>query len=268
MILYNLENKVKDYVVIDAHLHIGSPAYLYMPSNNSDAVVNLLKKFGVKKAICSTHSSFFTINFGLNELLQILKRYRDFLFGYFVFNPNYDDISLNLLKEHLDNKSIVGIKIHPSWHLCYPDDKRYEKFWDLAQERQLPVLTHSWNPEVANKTQKFSNPFLFENIIKKYPDLKLILAHAGGREDMLYKVIDLMEKYENLYVDFAGDVFVPGLIEEYVKKVGSERLLFGTDMPWTDLRFHLAHIFNLDLNENEIKNILGINAIKLFKLGI
>ena len=268
MILDNLENKVKEYFIIDSHLHLGSPAYLYLPSNNTDAVINLLKRFGVKKAICSNHASFFSIRFGLNELLQILEKYRDFLFGYFVYNPNFDSISLKLLKECLDYIHIAGIKIHPSWHQCYPGDKKYEKFWNLAQEKQIPVLTHSWNPEVANKMQKFSDPFLFEKIIKQYPDLKLILAHAGGRGNMLYKVITLMEKYENLYVDFAGDIFVPGLLEKYVKKVGSERLLFGTDMPWTDIRFHLSNILNLELNQNDIRNILGLNAIKLFKIKL
>ena len=69
-------------------------------------------------------------------------------------------------------------------------------------------------------------------------------------------------------MDFAGDIFVPGLIEEYVKRVGSKRLLFGTDMPWVDIRFQLANVMNLDIDENDKRNILGLNAIKLFNLKI
>ncbi|MHB1252578.1 MAG: amidohydrolase family protein, partial [Candidatus Humimicrobiaceae bacterium] len=69
-------------------------------------------------------------------------------------------------------------------------------------------------------------------------------------------------------VDFAGDIFVAGLIEEYVERVGSERLLFGSDMPWVDIRFHLAYILNLNIGEMDKKNILGLNALKLFNLEI
>ncbi len=115
---------------------------------------------------------------------------------------------------------------------------------------------------------KFNECFCFEDIIKKHPLLKLILAHAGGRGEMLFKVITLLENYPNLYVDFAGDIFVPGLIEEYVKRVGSKRLLFGTDMPWVDIRFQIANVMSLDIDENDKRNILGLNALKLFNLKI
>lgn len=265
---YDIKNKAKEFIIIDSHLHLGYPGYLYMPSNNPENIINLLKKFGVKKAICSTHSSFFSNDLGLKDLMDNLEKYNNFLLGYYVYNPNYEDASLKSLKECVLKKAVAGIKIHPSWHSCYPHDIKYKKLWDFAEQNQLPVLTHSWNPEVANKSQKFSDPFLFESIIKKHPDLNLILAHAGGRGSMLYKVIGLMEKYENLYVDFAGDIFVPGLIEEYIDKVGSERILFGTDMPWTDVRFHLTHILSLDLGKKDLKNILGLNAVNLFKLKI
>lgn len=264
----SLENLAKEYVIIDTHLHLGALSYLYMPSNNDENIINLLKKFGVKKAVCATHGSLSSINFGSDELPGILEKYADFLYGYFVFNPNFEESSLKTLENYLDKKYIVGVKIHPSWHFCYPYDKRYERFWDFIQERQVPVLTHSWNPDVPNKAQKFSDPFAFEDIVRKFPNLKLILAHAGGRGDMLYKVITLMEKHSNLYVDFAGDVFVPGLIEEYVRRIGSKRLLFGTDMPWVDIRFQLANVANLEVAENDKRNIFGINASKLFNLKI
>ncbi len=263
-----LEDLAKNYLIIDSHLHLGALPYLYMPSNTEENIVNLLKKIGVKKAICSNHGSLSTVNYGLGELFESLDRYGDFLYGYLVFNPNFENDSLKSIEKNFKKNHIVGIKIHPSWHLCYPHDKKYERFWDFAAKNEIPVLTHSWDPEAPNKSQKFSDPYGFENIIKKYPDLRLTLAHAGGRGKMLYNVMSLMEKYQNLYVDFAGDIFVPGLIEEYIKRVGSERLLFGSDMPWVDIRFHLAHVLNLDIAEDDKKNILGLNALKLFDLKI
>ena len=263
-----LENLAKKYLIVDSHLHLGGISYLYMPSNTEENIINLLKKIGIKKAICSNHGSLLTKDYGLGELFNALQRHDDFLYGYLVFNPNFQNTSLESIEKNYKRTNIVGIKIHPSWHLCYPHDERYENFWKFAAERNIPVITHSWDPDVANKSQKFSDPFGFENIVKKYHSLKLILAHAGGRGKMLYDVITLMEKYPNIYVDFSGDFFTQGIVEEYVRRVGSERLLFGSDMPWVDIRFHLAYMLNLNILENDRKNILGLNAVKLFNLKI
>jgi len=268
MLALNLEELVNNYLIIDCHIHLGSLSDLFIPSDSNDTLISALKRFGVKKAITATHRELSTINYGFNELIELLNKYKDFLFGYLVFNPNFEDDSLKIIQKYFNHKSIVGIKIHPSWHLTYPFDKKYEKFWNFASENEIPVITHSWNPDVPNKSQRYSDPFFFEDIIKEHPKLKLILAHAGGRGKVLYDVINLLEKYENLYVDFAGDIFVPGLIEEYVKRVGSAKIIFGTDMPWVDVRFQLFNILNSDISDEDKRNILGLNAVKFFNLEV
>ncbi|HEX7560704.1 MAG TPA: amidohydrolase family protein, partial [Candidatus Humimicrobiaceae bacterium] len=115
-----------------------------------------------------------------------------------------------------------------------------------------------------NKSQKFSDPVFFEKIAASHPGVKIILAHAGGRGDYFYKVIDLIEGNKNLYVDFAGDIFEPFLIKSYVDRVGSDKLLFGTDLPWVDLRYYLSNIINSQIADTDRQNILGLNALKLF----
>lgn len=264
----DLKHKTSEYLIIDSHLHLGPLANLYMPSNDEKKVVCLMKSFNIKKAICANHGALSTVAHGTLEITGLLERFDDFLYGYLVFNPNFENLSLSSIAKNLENKKIAGIKIHPSWHLCYPHDKKYEKFWSFIEDAGYPVLTHSWNPDVANKIQKFSDPFFFEDIIKKHKKLKLILAHAGGRGEMLYRVISLLEKYENLYVDFAGDIFVPGLFEAYVARVGSGRILFGSDTPWIDFRFHLENIISSSISKAQKADILGLNAARLFKIEL
>jgi len=262
----DLKDILENYKVIDSHIHIGYLANLNMPSNSEDNIIHLLKSFGVKKPFRAYHASLSTVNFGTAKLFASLDKYRNFLYGYLVFNPNFIKTSLSTVKKHIDREEIVGVKIHPSWHFCYPNDCRYNEFWELAEERNIVVLTHSWNPNVPNKAQKFSDPFLFEDVLKKYPNLKLILAHAGGRGEYLYKVIGLLKKYSNLYVDFAGDSFIPGLIERYVNDVGSERILFGTDIPWVDIRYHIISILEANISNKDKENIFGLNASRLFNI--
>jgi len=263
-----LKPEIIKHKIVDSHIHMGPLGYLYMPSNNADKIIDTMKEYGIKKAVCSAHSALSTVKYGVKETLSLIEKYPDFLYAYLVFNPNFEEFSFKQMDENLDNKNIVGIKLHPSWHACYPRDKKYERFWGYIEDRGLPVLTHSWNPNVANKAQKYSDPFFFEEIVKKHKKLNLILAHAGGRGEMLYKVISLLERNENLYVDFAGDIFVPDLIEEYIDRAGSERILFGSDMPWIDFRFHIENILSSHISEKDRANIFSLNAQKLFKISL
>ena len=255
-----------DFRIIDSHLHLGNLPNLNFPGGSDEAIIDLLKRCGVEKAVFSHHGALSTFKSGFQKTLDALNTYSDFLLAYAVYNPNFSGESLNLIRNLMDDKRFVGVKIHPSWHSCYPYDAKYTKFWEYADHNSLVVLTHSWNPHVANRAQKYSDPFFFEQIIEKYRDMRLILAHAGGRGEYLYRVIELLEKHENLYVDFAGDIFTPGLIEEYVMRLGSERLLFGTDMPWIDVRFYITDLMHTDISNTDKANIFGLNAIKLFNL--
>lgn len=253
--------------VVDMHLHLGPLSYLYMPSNVKESeVIKVLKRFGVEKAICAHHGALASLAYGTKMLMECLDRYEGFLYGYLVFNPNHEELSFDLMKKYLNDERIVGIKIHPSWHLCYPGDTKYEKFWNFCEKKNIIVLTHSWDPDVANQAQKYSSGLLFEEVLMRHPKLRLILAHAGGRGKMLYEVLEMMKRHQNLYVDFAGDTFIAGLLEDYVSDLGAKRLLFGTDMPWVDIRFHLAHILSADITKKDKENILKNNAVALFGL--
>ncbi len=259
-----MKEKLKNFTIIDTHLHLGYLSGLNIPKEPDGQIMRQFQKYGVKKAVFSHHAALSSIDFGLGQTLKALERYKGMLYAYLVFNPNFAKKSLEIIKEYINHEAVVGVKIHPSWHSCYPNDEKYAEFWKYADANGIVVLTHTWNPNVPNKSQKFSDPVFFEKTAAGHPDVKIILAHAGGRGEYFYKVIGLIERNENLYVDFAGDIFEPFLIENYVERAGSSKLLFGTDLPWVDLRFYLSNILNSRVTDTDRQNIFGLNALKLF----
>jgi uncharacterized protein len=259
-----IKEKIKNFTIIDTHLHLGYLSGLNIPQAPDGQIMEQFKKYGVKKAIFSHHAALSSMDYGLARTIEALERYKGMLYAYLVFNPNFAKKSLEIIQEYIKHEAVAGVKIHPSWHACYPYDERYARFWKYADSKGIVVLTHTWNPNVPNKSQKFSDPVFFEKIANNYPDAKIILAHAGGRGNYFYKVMELIEKNENLYVDFAGDIFEPFLIKSYVDRLGSERLLFGTDLPWVDMRYYLSNILNAQITDTERENIFGLNALRLF----
>ncbi len=260
-----LKKIMEKYQIIDSHLHLGVLGYMNILGDPDGSMLKLVEKYGLDYAVFSHHAALASTTFGWEKTIEALGKDSK-LYAYIVFNPNHGDFGMKLLEENIGKERFSGVKIHPSWHRCYPADARYKRFWEYAHQNKLVVLSHSWNPDVANPDQKYSDPFLLADIAKKYRDITLILAHGGGRGAYLYKVLDILKENKNIYVDFAGDILLPGLLEDYVDAIGSKRILFGTDMPWSDIRYHLLWIEGSEIDEKDKRNIFGLNAKRLFKL--
>ncbi len=53
---------------------------------------------------------------------------------------------------------------------------------------------------------------------------------------------------------------------EFIKIFGSNRLLFGSDSPWTDQGKSIKFLKDLLLDKKDFENIVGRNAMKLLDL--
>ena len=73
-----------------------------------------------------------------------------------------------------------------------------------------------------------------------------------------------VEKYDNIVLDMAGSVIDEPVIEECVKRIGAERVLFGTDF---SASASVGKIIGADISEEDKKTILCGKRYKRF-LGI
>ena len=84
--------------------------------------------------------------------------------------------------------------------------------------------------------------------------------------------LDLVEKHPNVFVDTSWQP--AEVIGEAVRRVGAERVLFGTDWPFVgnNVNIGLARIRDCiqagSLTEEQSMLILGVNAAKIFGISI
>ena len=100
-----------------------------------------------------------------------------------------------------------------------------------------------------------------------FPDLKLILAHAGGPDRQA--VLAALERFPNLLVDTVGVVSGDESDEELADRLlafGSDRIVFGSDWCFRDPRPDIARIESLPLPAETRAAILHDNAARL--LGV
>jgi len=261
----DLNEKLKNFKIIDSHMHLGiAPNVLYY--NYSDKrVFELQKNFNVKVSICSHCISFYDLSLQIPEIMKVDEKFGAFFYWNLVYNPKIASESLRIIEDNRAKINFAGIKIHPVLHETRIDSKLYEPLWEYATSRDIVISSHTWSPYTDNPKQFNGNPLLFESILQKYPKLKIILGHSGGKINFYPEVINFVSKHENVYMDFSGDTIYPPVFKMVLEKAGKGKILFGTDMPMMDIRYHVASVLSADIEDCDREDIFYNTAAKLYK---
>jgi predicted TIM-barrel fold metal-dependent hydrolase len=253
-------------MIIDAHCHLGAWHQFHIPDASLATLLATMDRLGIERAISAPMASLVgEPEMGLDEGLAAYRESGGRILLYTVFDPRRAD-SLALVRRSLGEPAVVGIKIHPAQHGCPADDPRWRPVWELAAEARVPILTHSWCISDYNPAQKHAQPALFARWVREFPQVALILGHAGGRYEGHRAATDLARECPNVYLDLAGDIYGLGLVEYLVAQVGGERILFGSDLTWIDPRTQLGMILDAEIAAADKARILRDNAVKLFGL--
>jgi len=130
-------------------------------------------------------------------------------------------------------------------------DPDLPKFIETSEAIDLPIIVEEELP-------------FTEGFVGFTKTLKVIIPHMGllGGNPM-----DFLERFkdrENVYFDTA--LAGLGTIKAYVHQVGSERVLFGSDIPFGTMKDELRKVLSLQIGDREKENILGGNLKRLIKL--
>lgn len=190
-----------------------------------------------------------------------------------------DTPELKMVMRGIRNGGLRGIKIHPDYQETYFDDIRYLRILDAAAEEGLLVLVHAGMDEVYPDHIHCDVKRIL-HVLEEVECSHLILAHMGG-----WQMWEDVKKYicgAPVYMDTAfsltgtvsvenrgvyGKMLDDNQFTELVRLHGVDRVLFGSDTPWSSQRENLEWIWKCSLDPGEKTQILGENARKLLTLG-
>ena len=176
---------------------------------------------------------------------------------------------------------LKGVKIHPVYQGVELDDPRYLRILERAGELDLIVVTHT-GADIGFPGAEQCAPEAALRAVRQVGPVKLVLAHMGGWKQWERAEELLADTAVWLDTSFSTGALVPlddgyyapedlPLLDEehflrMVRAFGADRLLFGTDSPWSAQRESLDWIRALPLKETEKDAILGGNARRLLGL--
>ena len=261
-------------MIIDAHAHVypekisasavESIADFYdIPVVNNGTLKTLIQRgdeAGIDKflihSVATVPQQVPNIN---NFLLACINEYPDRLIGFMAMHPEYKDISGEI--DRAMKLGMKGIKLHPDFQKFAIDDSVAYPIYEAAEGR-LPILFHT-----GDYRYSYSEPFRVVNIMKKFPDLKIIGAHLGGWSQWDDAVKELAGS-KNLWVDSSSTSYAMSKekFRSLIEVFGTDRVLFASDYPMWFPGEELKHLRSLGLSEEDLEKILHKNLEELLGL--
>jgi len=150
------------------------------------------------------------------------------------------------IRETVHRDRFVGLKCyhyyadeHPTWNATIPSYLPDEQV-RVAHEEGLVITLHVVRPRALADR---SNQEVIRRYARRYPNARLILAHAGRGFNPYHTVsgVAALRGISNVWFDTSA-ITDSGAFEAIVRTFGVDHLLYGSDFPVTHIRGRVVAI--------------------------
>lgn len=251
--IWNKDSIIDGVKLCDAHAHFG-PDLQTGEITTIETLEKYIKRFHIEKMLAfASDGEIDRVN---DQLIQTSKIHKE-IYALMRLTPKNIDWCRKSLPKLINDK-IVGIKYHPSIDKVRVTDPLFSDVFAMLNDLGAIALIHT-----GRWVDMASYEFGLE-IAKKYPKLRVILAHMGGNELHLAKAaIEHAVKIKNIWFD-TSNCRIPNIIKWAERDLGSEHILLGSDIPWGTMSANLATVIEgLEGKDSSIHNIIYRNLAKM-----
>lgn len=248
--------------IIDAHMHPFSNErenlkWYGEKSGDFNLIIEDMKRAGISffcGSVISRNKHGKEALISINEsAFELYKEHSDVYLPGVVIHPDFKDESCEYIKKAHDNGIFLVGELTPyvyGW-------KRYMDAVEIFEYAASMNMTISCHPTVPDDMHALASQF---------KDTEIVYAHPSEGE-YLKNNIELLQKHDNVYLDLSGSgIHRYGVVRELINKVGSDRILFGTDYPICNPACYVSCIMYENLTDNELELIMHKNAERVYKL--
>lgn len=235
---FAFRNEFKDdYVIYDVHEQIQFTTDVPKFINAMDeAKVDKIILLGTPDATFIYQEGFEGHHENNEEIMKMVEQWPDRFIAFPTIDPR-NSSELEPFKDYIE-RGARGLRLFSGQHAWFyrfiGPVNRTEQYpiLDYCQENNIPIM---WNMNPGKGTLKEE----FEQMLEKYPNLKVICPHfcLSSINDTRFQ--EMMDNYPNLYTDISfGHFFEEGLKRisrnttkfNYLFNKYQDRILFGSDL--------------------------------------
>lgn len=174
-----------------------------------------------------------------DEIAGLVSYDPDFFLGFASADPRNPDAEEEL-KRAFKDLGLKGLFINTARLHMYPYDERLIPLYDICRAFCKPMIFHAGLTLENNAFSRYSRPADFEEILYRYPEVPVCLAHVGW--PWVQETAALLLKYPNCYTNTAlmsfdgpyqlyRKVFLEDMGELWIEHNISHKIMFGSDSP-------------------------------------
>ncbi len=177
-----------------------------------------------------------------------------------------DDEDIHGILESIMELGLPGLKFHPEYQAFDPLEPKVAPIWDFCQENGLPVLFHA-GQDIGFQPPFHSSPATFAELARRYPAMKIVAAHTGGW--MNWDEVENSLPGTGVFIDTSFSMHFmkdKSQMLRIIRAMGTNRVMFGTDSPWSDLKTSVNEIKSCGLTGEELEDVFWNTAYTFWNL--
>ncbi len=170
------------------------------------------------------------------------------------------------IKERFDGDRFVAVRVLPwVWNLP-PNHAWFYPVYAACVEVGAPFCTQIGHTGPLRRSEVGRLIPYLEDVLIDFPELVVVGGHVGF--PWIDELTSLTIKFPNLYVDTSAYALhrLPPDFVSYMKGIGKDRVMFGTNWPMIDPGYCLKGLEGLGLDQESQAKFLSGTAKKVFKL--
>jgi Predicted metal-dependent hydrolase of the TIM-barrel fold len=141
-------------------------------------------------------------------------------------DPGFGQEAVLEIERCVKKLGMIGVKLYNQYTM---DDPVQRLVIEKCIELDVPILIHAGYSRVCFVDQpNMSHSEQIARAAKAYPECQIIMAHVTGGGDWMWQLRGIAD-CPNVVTDISGSIIDIGSVEETVRYLGAERVLFGTD---------------------------------------
>lgn len=220
-------------MIFDACAFVGRQPFRQSRNHSVDDLLRLMDKAGIDHAAVSPLDGAFYQNAqeANEELVLDMRKHADRLLLVAAFNPAYpgweDDLTHS--REEL---SAVGIRLFPNYHGYDLNSPDVSALADHAADIGLPIFVSLRLWDERHHPPIFMVPAVgassVADLAMAHPQTRFVLSMARYGE--ITSALKQTAEVGNLFADIAGVQGPTNCVRKLILDIGSDRLLFGTEL--------------------------------------
>jgi predicted TIM-barrel fold metal-dependent hydrolase len=195
-----------------------------------------------------------------DRVLRAVRHFSDRAYGSLFLNPRDRDFCLQEFDRCIRDGPMVCVGELETDVRC--NSPLLDPIVERAISMKVPILQHTWIVTGGNKIDE-STPDDLVELARRHPDANFICAHSGGNWELGIRAI---RNTRNIYAEIAGSDPTSGFLEMAVRELGTERVVYGSDVGCRSFASQVAKVIGAEIPDSAKELILGGNLRRLLAL--